>query len=475
MAAILAGVAAVVLVLAAVLAPWFHGTAYEWERRLFETILIAGCLGPALVAGFLRPPRAPALFSVGIWMTLVCGGAFLAWNARAMYDPGLAIFGTLRQPLPGWPGAVDPEAAVQGVRSLLALASVWFAVMAAVQFPGFRKTLWTALIISGAAIALYGIVQRVAGVPLLVWEGKSIFRESFGPFYYHGNAASYLNMILPLAVLRTVLEVKRGRRGLTAAFFTTCAILCSAAALMNVSKIGQIVAVSILAWIAADQAWRYRAEFRRLPALYKILLPIFATGLAALLLAIAFSKLGVKRWEDFGNRANPMAKRLDAWQLAMELLPAAGATGLGPGTFAVAFESRRVERTIRVPERWLYLHNDYLQTAIELGWAGAALSAVLAFGSLVRGVRQWLVCGGRKSRCGGEDFHLLRAAAMGAAGVLIHAAFDFPFQMPALGLHAVILLALLWTAPDWICAHQERATVSASTLPRADASAGLSP
>ncbi|MDC0323958.1 O-antigen ligase family protein [Verrucomicrobia bacterium] len=66
-----------------------------------------------------------------------------------------------------------------------------------------RRLLWL-LCISGGLLALIGIVQRLDGTPKLLWilerERFGTSTQSFGPFGYRGNGASYINMILPICI-----------------------------------------------------------------------------------------------------------------------------------------------------------------------------------------------------------------------------------------------------------------------------------
>ncbi|MDB4744426.1 O-antigen ligase family protein [Verrucomicrobia bacterium] len=66
-----------------------------------------------------------------------------------------------------------------------------------------KRLLWL-LCMSGGLLALVGIVQRLDGTPKLLWilerERFGTSKQSFGPFGYRGNGASYLNMILPLSI-----------------------------------------------------------------------------------------------------------------------------------------------------------------------------------------------------------------------------------------------------------------------------------
>ncbi len=89
-----------------------------------------------------------------------------------------------------------------------------------------------------------------------------------------------------------------------------------------------------------------------------------------------------------------------------------------------------------------YIHNDWLQLAIETGWIGGVLF-VLAMGSLaVRILRRWWQT---KERWG-FGFGL---AAMGAMiGTGIHALLDFGLRIPVNAIFLVLLAALALTTLD---------------------------
>jgi O-antigen ligase len=103
--------------------------------------------------------------------------------------------------------------------------------------------------------------------------------------------------------------------------------------------------------------------------------------------------------------------------------------GTGPGTFETMYQLYRRSST----DEWLaYMHNDWLETLITFGWLGAApifLTALLVFSH-----RFW--SGGIY---GNKYFVMLLWVSLG--GCLVHACFDFPFQ-----IHSVLTLFLVLCA-----------------------------
>jgi hypothetical protein len=103
--------------------------------------------------------------------------------------------------------------------------------------------------------------------------------------------------------------------------------------------------------------------------------------------------------------------------------------GIGPGTWESVSELYRTSMAAEWPAQ---LHNDWLETRVTFGWVGSALIA-LAFATVVL---RWFARGGIH---GGRRFVFLIWLALG--GCLLHARFDFPFQ-----IHSILFLFLVLCA-----------------------------
>lgn len=122
------------------------------------------------------------------------------------------------------------------------------------QLPVRLKRLLWLLCISGGLLALIGIVQRLDGTPNLLWfyvrDNYGTSTQSFGPFGYRSNGASYLNMILPLSIgfLMWMIQyaksarMKTGRKS-SEAHFTLIPAMCMmvAAPFVSLSRGGFVV------------------------------------------------------------------------------------------------------------------------------------------------------------------------------------------------------------------------------------------
>jgi len=107
--------------------------------------------------------------------------------------------------------------------------------------------------------------------------------------------------------------------------------------------------------------------------------------------------------------------------------------GTGPGTFESVFgQLYRISTETYWPAQ---LHNDWLETRITFGWFGSSLIAAAFVTILLR----WFVPSGIH---GGRRFLILNWLAL--AGCLVHARFDFPFQIYSIVFLFLVICAILF-------------------------------
>ena len=129
------------------------------------------------------------------------------------------------------------------------------------------------------------------------------------------------------------------------------------------------------------------------------------------------------------------------------MIPRAGWWGFGPGTFETAFPYFTHEFGDELRGRWIYAHQDYLQTLAEWGYMGFGGWAMLIGGALFYSWRQRIRTGpGLPDSARTTQFGLTIALA----GVLIHALIDFPLQIASIQLYTVTLISILWSSKHWM-------------------------
>jgi O-antigen ligase len=302
-----------------------------------------------------------------------------------------------------------------------------------------RRFLWL-LCLNGALLGLEGIIQRLEGSGRLLFLVRPNVNPGaetqFGPWAYRANAASFFNLLWPfcLGFWWTLHRSGGFRRNLHHVLLLAAAIM-AACPIISTSRGGAMISAGILGlavlflWLAdLFLAVSHKPDQRTRWLTYAVLL---AFGISALWLGGHFGwktlKPRMKQFsEGFSGReemyenAKPMAKDY-VW------------FGTGAGTFEPVFQLYRKDLETYWPAQ---LHNDWLETRITLGRVGLGMILL----ALVCVPARWFARGGIH---GGRRFTILSWLAL--AGCLVHARFDFPFQIYSILLLFMTLCAVLIT------------------------------
>jgi hypothetical protein len=353
----------------------------------------------------------------------------------------------------------------------------------------WRRLLW-ALTINGGLLAVEGIVQRLANCPRLLFLVLPAVHQTadtqFGPYAYRSSAAQYFNLLWPVSLgfwwaMGAGREARGARREAQGAgrraqgagrkaphLALLCASIMAACPIISTTRAGALIAVGLLIlatlFLLASQlgqGWVERggglvdwwigglvskfsygraqrdeagtsAEQRRVPAVgvshrYRTAVVLgvflmssltlgFVLGWKALKPRMAQFKEGYEYRERMYANARPMAADYPVY-------------GIGPGAFVYVFQLYRVSTGTYWPPE---LHNDWLETRISFGWVGSGLIAL----ALALAWLRWFLPGGL-ALC--APFTVMIWLALG--GCLVHARFDFPFQV-----YSVVFLFLIWCA-----------------------------
>jgi len=171
-----------------------------------------------------------------------------------------------------------------------------------------------------------------------------------------------------------------------------------------------------------------------------ILLALFALGQATHL------EQPFNRWQSVSERISS-DERWRASLVAVGALHDIGFFGFGPGTFRAVFPSYNNVANKLAPGTWRFLHEDYLQTALEWGWTGSGLWAVLFFGGIAIGIRSYKKSAARHWTRRRRLLQPLVIVAL--AGVALHALVDFPLQIASIQLYVATYLGLCWGSSVW--------------------------
>jgi hypothetical protein len=289
--------------------------------------------------------------------------------------------------------------------------------------------------ISGTLAALEGIAQRLAGSDKLLFLLPAHFHpagvDHFGPYANRNNGAEYFNLVWPVCAGLAWLAAQSAKRaraeglrrcGNAHVWLTIGALFMGVCPLMSGSRGGALVSLAMVTVVLVVML----AIPRRLPARSKI-------GLG-LLVAAALQGAVVLGWDNLRARLeevfiDDLSGRLALYKDAAAMARDYPALGLGAGAFESLYYFYRTDET----REWAaYLHDDWFEFRITLGWIGFGLLLALLAGALLN----WFI--GR-----GPPLPMLLAALLwiAMAGCLFHARFDFPFRV-----HSIAALFILYCA-----------------------------
>lgn len=424
-------------------APWLYGSTRSWTIPIFNwlvwSILLFWLLGCLVQRKLPRVHPVAAICCV----FLVLQGWFAIGNAQYFYDWAEHRFVPVDSLWKSGPGVLDRAESIPIMFRLTAILGIIAFTCDALQSQLWRKrTFWT-IGLTGASIMVVGIVREILGMKLRGTDPSKLGETSFATYFYHGNAGSYINLVLPVIAGLAILAFHKGSQ-LQRSIWSSALLLSVAASFVAASKAGLVVTALLL---LALVLWQVPAMLRATASPSRTI--IFASLVLAICLAAAVFfgwNRTASQWAGmraFFAQDNP---RLLAAQAALTMLPDAGAWGIGPGNFAIAFPHYTNHLGDRIAGIWTHAHNDYLQTAIEWGWVGAAVWSTLLFGGAFAAFRNYKRSSPQMRTI---DRIFLFTCALALAGVALHAVVDFPLQMASLQFYTAIYLGIAWGSGSW--------------------------
>ena len=445
---------------------WAFGTTAPWSIHVMNGVGFALgflWLGKLFIrAGGYRPLRW-AKFSGknerGFTWLLAAGTVFIlsyclvsAWNSRAIYHPGEWSF-EYRDAILWLPHSHARDDSWSAFWMYLGWAGLFWALRdwlltvspgeaARFEVEGFpnqagsrlplrlRRLFWV-LTVNGTVLAIQGLMQRAEGGNKLLWllvpplETDSI--GQFGTYPYRANAAQYFNLLWPAVLgfwwacvssLRRRKAAESSSRQNRFAVLLPCVLIMAICPLVTSSRGGAIVLVmNLVMAVAILLVAQWRSHWK-------------AKALILILLAGIVGGGGLLGWSTLAPRMETIQEGYQGREFidiyGHYMAQDNALFGTGPGTFSTMYQLYRRSET----DVWqAYTHNDWLQTVITFGWLGATPVFLTLFLVLSR----WFWGGGIH---GNKYFVMLLWVSLG--GCLIHACFDFPFQ-----IHSVVTLFLV--------------------------------
>lgn len=435
------------LLAALVYAPWAYGATRDWAIAGLDWLL-GGAVALWLTGCLLRQswPSVPPVLAVTAG-ALMAQAWFMALNAKFDYDTLASEFIPRTARIDWAPGSMHRDLSMQSATHLsLILAAILLAGDLARKSIWRKRLLWT-MCGTGVSVVLLGLTQKLTKATAVFWGPENMGETFFATWRYHANAGAFMNLVWPLLAGAAVLAFLRDASPWKKILPTAGLVLCLTGLAVNTSRASGALALLLgclwLGWVLREFL---RGRFNINPATAAV------TGIILVSLIVSVSALvGVdttlKRWGQLEKQLTENNARLVAAKVCLEMLPEAGWCGLGPGTFQTTFPYFTQRVADQLGGRWIFAHQDYLQTLTEWGYLGSAGWAVLVFGAVfsstarARSERDELSDSARVTH-----FALLVALS----GVLLHALVDFPLQIASIQLYVAVLLGLLWSGQHWL-------------------------
>jgi O-antigen ligase len=404
----------------------------HWANLLLQLLAL-----PIIAWGLVARRSAPLSSSARQLLLLLCGAVLLVLAQLVPLPPSIWTnfggreeivrgFQMLGQPLPWLPISLAPHQTIASALWTLPALAILFGILRL----GAYKASWLAaalLVVTAVAVGL-GALQLAGG------ENSSLYFYSItnrgsavGFFANSNNQAELLVVAIPFVAMLYLM----GRRG--GSLQKSSALLLVLGGALSVLLVGILVNGSLAGMGLAVPALGVAVLmilYRRKP------LPIWAPVAAALLLAGTVALMlstpfqnnltseQARTSED--SRYTSFGKSIDA---AGDHLP----VGSGIGTFADIYRLYENPNTVT---RWYmnHVHNDYIEVALETGFAGIVLMALFLLWWLRRVFVIWRAA---------EPDHAARAATIASAVILAHSFVEFPLRTAAISAVFAMCCALM--------------------------------
>jgi O-antigen ligase/tetratricopeptide (TPR) repeat protein len=361
---------------------------------------------------------------------------------------------------PRWmPLSIAPPLTLELLIKIAAYAALFFAVMLYPFGPSmngvaekrFYRYVLVAIMATGLFVACVGILERVFWNGKILWifvpydwgrAQPTLFGRARGPFVNPDHFASYLNLILPVAIAGMLFPTFVTRRNSEPfrVFCAVVAVVTSIALLLSMSRagwLGAVVGVSTLVFLSRFIAIENRPWIFRLRS--RVTVPLCAIAVIVIL-ATTSVFVGDRgrheadvRLKDTISNHQSLHFRVNVWRDSLPMIRDFPLFGMGLGAFEDAFA--HFQSPPWNPNQVREAHNDYLELLVSAG--------VIGFGFLA-----WFFTAAARRLYRGlpnlpADVLPVAAALLAGMGAMaFQEFFDFNLQIPAVAFLFTLIFAM---------------------------------
>jgi hypothetical protein len=187
----------------------------------------------------------------------------------------------------------------------------------------------------------------------------------FATYYYHGNAGSFINLVLPFVAGLAALTLRKPDAHSARAIWLPGFFICVAGSFVNPSRSAMVITIGLCVLLLS---WQFHGKWRDEllpPRKLRVAYALLMIGAVICLIAFAGWERPAQKWAMLESQLNTSNKRLVSTQVCLRMLPDAGWHGFGPGTFSLVFPHYTGNQAQLIPGIWRYAHDDYLETLLE--------------------------------------------------------------------------------------------------------------
>ncbi len=380
--------------------------------------------------GFLLNPSVMqlpmiGLLLIGVIQLLPLGGR----NAGDLL--GVSVSNTL---------SLDPFTTRFFVLHLVVYIVFFAACLTFLNNEGRLKKAILMVIIFGALMAFFGILQRLANPGAIYGLRGTPQAIPFGPFVNQHHFAAFMEMTSGVAI--GLLFGKRTARD-KKTLLVIAVIIMGVATVLTSSRGGMLGFISVLAFVALlsffSGRWSKTKHSDPTPTGSLPRKAAMAAGSAAAILVIfgtvlylggnesLFRSIGMTDIQDGISNG-----RAHFWPIAFRIFLDHPFFGAGLDAFGMAFTKYDTWNGLFHVEQ---AHNDYLQILADAGIAGFICIAAFIYLLFKRGL-------GTIAKAHGMRRDASIGALAGCFGILIHSFFDFPLRTPSNAFFFLLLCAI---------------------------------
>ncbi len=362
----------------------------RWALTGFQVAIFA--LAGWRIAARIRGDRALHVHPI-TWLL----GAATAWG--------------LLQAAAGW--TVDQYRTLDQVLNWITNTAAFALAVEAAAEPRTRERFLDATLLFALALSVLGMLTVFSSPPgLIAWRfdvGTDL--PTLGPFVYRNQYAAFIEAILPLAIVRALIDRQRGLLYVSASAVLFASVVAGASRTGTILCLVEILLLPVLAFARGIVSGRRLA---------RVML-----GSAAIVATLAV----VAGWDFVWNRLqepHPYALRANLVRSSVDMLADRPLTGFGLGTWPQAYPGYALfDDGLFVNQA----HNDWAQWAVEGG---------IPFFVLMLAAATWAVRPALRSLWG-----------VGILAVFLHCLVDYPMQQrPALAAFFFAMLGMTVAGGD---------------------------